>query len=414
MSKTIPDWIYFDRHLKTTMLKALLLDLDNTLLHNDDRAFARAFLQSINAHFRATCGYDDMASALRQSIRALSGARDGITTNAALIRQILTDRTPLSPSQIDTALASFFQDSYPALQPCVKPVPGAVELLKNLLASDEYAIVIATNPLYPVNAIKQRMAWAGLPADSDRYALITGTETMHYSKPDPAYYAEILAQVGIEPDEALMIGDSNRNDIQPAQTVGIHTWALQPDDPDADFHGSLADFAQHINDPAWRKARHARALSPDMILPQYRGNIGALFSLLSDVQTNFWHKRPDPEEWSIVQVLCHLVESEHTEQRPRLQQILAQDNPFITAPHPPGPDIPVCSEDGYQVAYEFVRVRQQTINFLDNLQKTDWQRPARHSIFGITSLLEMAHFTAQHDRLHLNQLCQTIGRCYAD
>jgi hypothetical protein len=25
--------------------------------------------------------------------------------------------------------------------------------------------------------------------------------------------------------------------------------------------------------------------------------------------------------------------------------------------------------------------------------------------------LEMAHFTAQHDRLHLNQICQTLGKC---
>ena len=59
----------------------------------------------------------------------------------------------------------------------------------------------------------------------------------------------------------------------------------------------------------------------------------------------------------------------------------------------------------------FRQARERTIALLAGLRPDQWNRPARHSIFGLTNLLEMAHFTAQHDRLHITQLCQTLGKC---
>ena len=59
----------------------------------------------------------------------------------------------------------------------------------------------------------------------------------------------------------------------------------------------------------------------------------------------------------------------------------------------------------------FAEERQQTVAFLNDLPPEAWTRPARHSIFGPTTLLEMANFTATHDRLHIQQICQTLGRC---
>jgi hypothetical protein len=112
-------------------------------------------------------------------------------------------------------------------------------------------------------------------------------------------------------------------------------------------------------------------------------------------------------------VVCHLAESEWKVQRPRLERIRAEDNPFIAAPKsPPGPrEAGACEEDGRAAAINFVHERLKTIAFLSELKADEWKRPARHSIFGPTTLLEMAHFTAQHDRLHINQLCQTLGHC---
>ncbi|HML24865.1 MAG TPA: DinB family protein, partial [Aggregatilinea sp.] len=78
---------------------------------------------------------------------------------------------------------------------------------------------------------------------------------------------------------------------------------------------------------------------------------------------------------------------------------------------PPGPATRTCPPNGWPVALAFAAERQITLDFLAALPADAWDRPARHSIFGPTTLLEMANFTAQHDRLHLTQLCQTVQKC---
>lgn len=377
------------------MIKAVLLDLDNTLLKNPDMEFAIAFLDLFERHF-AAAGIDDAAKNFRSAIKVMSSQQEGNKTNRQVTLELLCDDI----DHADATLDSFYDEAFPKLKQCVAPVMGAVDLIHSLREKN-YAVVIATNPIYPESAIRQRMTWAGLPLDEGLYSLITSADNMHFSKPDPAYYAEILGRVGIEPDEALMVGDGLRNDIHPAKQVGLHTFHTGDE--------GLSAFTKVIDDVL--NATYAVELCPEMIEPQFRGNIGALYGFIDTVQEHFWHQRPNPEEWSIIQILCHLIDSEEANERKRLLKILQENNPFITQPEPPGPDIEACAETGDVVLADFMATRQKTIQLIETFSEDDWQRKARHSIFGLTTMLEMAYFTAQHDRLHLNQLCQTIGRC---
>lgn len=377
------------------MIKAILLDLDNTLLQNPDIQFAQAMLAAFEQHF-AEAGIADAALNLRRAIKAMSRQQRGTVRNRELLIDFLGD----DKTQVVEVFNRFYVEVYPTLRNCIQAVEGANDIIF-ALRDMGFELVIATNPIYPETAVKQRMEWAGLPIGDDLYSLITSADNMHFAKPDMAYYAEILGRLGIEPDEAVMIGDSQRNDIIPAKSLGIH--AVHIDEV------PLSRFLEYVT--LLSKDAPSLHLTPEMLEPQFRGNLGAMFGLLANVEDNFWHQRPDPKEWSIVQILCHLLDSEDTIERPRLERILQEENPFITQPKPPGPDIEVCADEGYSVAYKFVETRQKTIEFIKTLSSDDWKRPARHSIFGLTTMLEMTYFTAQHDRLHLKQLCQTIGRC---
>ncbi|MGB7338097.1 MAG: HAD-IA family hydrolase [Phototrophicaceae bacterium] len=378
------------------MIKAVLLDLDNTLLLNPDREFAQAFMAIFERHFQSA-GFVDSSQKLRKAIQKMSDYQAGNRSNYQTLVDTLSDGVR---SDTEAILERFYDEVFPQLKPCITPVAGAAKLIYRLREMG-VAIVIATNPIYPERAIRQRMEWAQLPNDDDFYSLITSADNMHFAKPDPAYYAEILGRVGIEPDEAIMVGDSMRNDILPAQQVGLQTCYIG--------ENGLGHFSDEMN--RYFGQSLALDLRPEMIEPQLRGNIGAVYGFVDTVQDHYWHQRPDPKEWSIIQILCHLVTNEEDHQRRRLLTILQNDNPFITQPQAPGPDIVDCADTGLEIAEAFMRTRQETIALVRNLSSDDWQRPARHSIFGLTTLLEMAYFTAQHDRLHLNQLCQTIGRC---
>jgi hypothetical protein len=179
-----------------------------------------------------------------------------------------------------------------------------------------------------------------------------------------------------------------------------------------DGSGTLADFARLV-DEGWLSIPRARPRTVGQVTPRMLGNVAALYGLVDTTKDEYWTMRPDPNEWSPLELVCHLRDSERTIQRPRLERIAAGDNPFISEPTPgprPG-ERDLSREDGHAALRAFWDERCQTLEFLTTLKPEQWQAPARHSVFGPTTLLEMAHFTARHDHLHINQLCQTLGRC---
>ncbi len=385
------------------MIKAVLLDMDNTLLHNPDAAFAGAFRQLFDDFFRAEYGINGSIDALRAGFSHIGRDLVNCPSNWQALVNCLAHWLPLSHDDAELALRRFYGEVYGELQPLIAPVAGAADLIESLLEQG-LLVAVATNPLYPESAIIQRLRWAGLDGLVDEFAIITHSENMHFAKPQPEYMAEVVARVGIEPDEALMVGDSAVNDIQSALAIGCQTWHLPAD-------GSLADLAQHSQRAAWRERYQPAALQPAMIAPQYRGNLGALRGLLAESKPSQWQARPDPEEWSILQIVCHLWTTETAVHQARLQRILAEDDPFLATLPPPGPHVPPCHADANAVWQRFNQDRRATLKLLENVTQAQWQRPARHSIFGLTTMLEMAYFTAQHDRLHITQLCQTLGKC---
>lgn len=397
------------------MIKAILLDLDNTLLVNPDSVFAPAYLQLADQFFGRSWTAHRFSQAMLSAMHAMTGARDMRQSNLQITLEIIERAVERSRDEINEATAAFYRDAYPNLKTYTKPVPGAAQLVETILEKG-FALVIATNPIYPPEAIRQRLEWAGLPADFEAYAYVTHAGNMHFAKPDPAYYAEILARVSIEPDEAIMVGDRLDNDIRPARQIGLHTFhtanPAQSAEPSSSDRQTLQQFHALLTDATWLDSLTSSPLLPAGIAPQLRGNIGALFGMLEGIQPSYWTQHPDPNEWSILQIVCHLLESEETVQRPRLQRILSVDNPFLAeSRQPAGAEAIPCDEDGDRAAQAFVEARLRTIAFLDGLHPEAWERPARHSVFGPTTLLELAQFTAQHDRLHLRQLCQTLGNC---
>jgi FMN phosphatase YigB (HAD superfamily) len=115
-----------------------------------------------------------------------------------------------------------------------------------LLEKKNYRLVVATNPLFPLKAVEQRIQWAGL--SPTQFELITSFETMHSCKPNIAFYREVLDALGIEPQDALMVGNDAYEDLI-AGNLGIHTYLvtnclIQKDQTacEPDYEGSSSDF----------------------------------------------------------------------------------------------------------------------------------------------------------------------------
>ena len=382
------------------MIKAVLLDLDSSLL--DDQlavSYRRAFAERLEEE----TGMKGAEGVFQRAIEKLNGRRDMVSSNDEVMTASMAAEVNASVSAFQAKLRALYELSDGQPRGLASAAADARQLVEALLEQG-LAVAVVTDPIYREAAIVQALQWAGLGDFIESFAFVSSSEHMHFGKAEPAFYAELIARIGIEPDEALLAGGKRQNDNLPAETVGLHTWPLD----DASALGSLLEQVQFAG---WEHGYSGRPLREAMLMPQFLGNLGALFGLLSEVKAQQWHQKPDPDEWSIVQILCHLAETETAVHQKRLRTILKVENPFIRALPPPGPDVPICSDRGQDVAEEFRKKRLSTLALIADLAPEDWQRPARHSIFGLTNLLEMAYFTAQHDRLHISQLCQTLGKC---
>jgi hypothetical protein len=276
--------------------------------------------------------------------------------------------------------------------------PSLANKLLTRLKTHGIALTVHTSEATSAQNLAQELANASIEAEGLFFAT---AEVLHFPPSEPAHYAEIVARVGVEPDEMLVAVADDRTACSVGLVCGITLQELQEQ-----LEAHPTNWRTHFTPPP---------LAPSMLIHEWLGNLGALNGMIAETRPSTWHQHPVDGEWSIVQILSHLVYAEAETHRPRLLRIAQEENPFIIAPKPPPHTLEPLHEDALVILEAFEAERKQTIALVQAWLQTQpqafWLRKARHSIFGITNLLEMAHFTAQHDRLHINQLCQTIGRC---
>ena len=111
-------------------------------------------------------------------------------------------------------------------------------------------VILATNPLFPMAGQVTRLSWLGLkPEDFD---LVTCYSTDRFCKPNPAYFTDICARMGLEPGRCLMIGNDDREDMVTAQAAGIPGYLVtdcripMADKPWQGPQGTFADMLEML------------------------------------------------------------------------------------------------------------------------------------------------------------------------
>jgi len=202
------------------MLKAILFDLDDTLLGNSMDSFIPAYFQALAQHMSHLIQPDRLIAALMRST-AVAMANDGTgPTNEQAFAAAFYPELGHEPDELIPHFERFYAQEFPKLRSLTCRIPNSRSLVEWAFEQG-LQVAIATNPLFPRVAVEERLGWAGVPLTEFNYALVTTYENMHATKPHPSYYREILAVLGREPAESLMVGDNWEHDILPATSVGI-------------------------------------------------------------------------------------------------------------------------------------------------------------------------------------------------
>ena len=85
-------------------------------------------------------------------------------------------------------------------------------------------VIVATLPIFPFEAQKQRLSWIGLTHDD--FDLVTDFTTSCYSKPSVKYYLEILDRFSLKSNRCLMVGNDVSDDIIPSLKAGMQSYLV--------------------------------------------------------------------------------------------------------------------------------------------------------------------------------------------
>ena len=228
------------------MPKTLLFDMDGTLIDDSMDIFLPPYFAALTKKLAGVVAPDKLIAQLRASTEVMMKNNDPARTNADVFAADFFPKIGAPREQLMPLLEDFYAREYADLRAFVKPVEAARRVIARAFER-RHPVVIATAPLFPRDALVQRLQWGGL-ADFP-YALITDYETMHASKPNPAYYREIAARLGCKPGDCVMIGNEAQMDIVPAHRAGMKTFWITdvgefPTDVPADWRGTLEDFEE--------------------------------------------------------------------------------------------------------------------------------------------------------------------------
>ncbi len=142
-----------------------------------------------------------------------------------LITMCLTDHgVPIRPStvmRVRRAMAIPIDGAF-------KPLPGANELLQSIRALGLRCVIASNTYWRDAQSYWDDFEDLGMAPYID--AVVTSVDAGHL-KPHPAVFELAVRAAGVPAEQCVVIGNRERNDIDPAVAMGMRSILVHPDDP---------------------------------------------------------------------------------------------------------------------------------------------------------------------------------------
>ena len=223
----------------------VLFDLDGTLLPFRQEDFVHDYFGRL-VRKAMPLGFDK--DTLVKAVWAGTGAmveNDGSKSNCQAFWEVFTHLTGRDREELEPVFLEFYQKEFDQVREVLQGPVDRSGLIRELRRRG-CGLILATNPLFPPEAVETRLRWAGrTSADFDH---ITTYDNSCHCKPNPDYFRDILADTGRRAEQCVMVGNNAREDMV-AGNLGMAVYLVtdHPEDcTDADLarypHGSFAEM----------------------------------------------------------------------------------------------------------------------------------------------------------------------------
>ena len=227
-------------------MKAILFDLDGTLLPMDMERFMHIYFQQLGAVvIPLGVSKDKFADAVWAGTKVMM-KNNGDKLNVDVFWDSFTAITGVDRHIAEPACDAFYSEGFHAARIATGENPLAAEAVR-IARQKADKVVLATNPLFPMQGQRTRMGWLGLKEED--FDLVTCYSTDRFCKPNPAYFEDVCRRIGVEPQDCLMIGNDEREDMLCASSLGIDCYLVTDcriPCPDHPWQGKKGTFAEMV------------------------------------------------------------------------------------------------------------------------------------------------------------------------
>ncbi len=210
-------------YLVIELKKLIMTDLDCTLLPMDQDLYIQRYVSEIAKLFNEN-GYDGKAIA-KATMKASTWMlkNDGSRTNKDAFEEAFKAIIKEDADKIIEIFEQVYSDRYEVIKSVTQENPYAKEIV-SLMREKAKFVVVATQPMFPIEAVRRRLSWIGLTEQMFDY--ITVYDNSSFSKPSVGYYKEIMDRFGVSNKETLMIGNDVNEDILPCKALMVDTFLV--------------------------------------------------------------------------------------------------------------------------------------------------------------------------------------------
>lgn len=206
-------------------IKAVLFDLDGTLLPMDQDTFIKAYLGGM-AKKLAPHGYnpDELVKAVYAGMKAMT-TNDGSKTNEVAFWNAFTSILGEKVKEDLPIFDDFYRNEFQDVKNICGFLPEAATTVRKLKEMG-YRVALATTPMFPSIATESRIRWAGM--EPEDFEIFTTYENYHFCKPNLGYYKEVIEKLGVKAEECLMVGNDVGEDMV-TEELGMKVFLMPAD-----------------------------------------------------------------------------------------------------------------------------------------------------------------------------------------
>ena len=201
-------------------MKAVLFDLDGTLLPMNEDNFLRGYFGFLYKHM-APLGFekDSFVKAVWYGTDAMRKNDGEITCKEAFWNAFGALYPDKNIDKICEEFNKFYSTEFENTKAFCEPAyDGAQQIIDEIKSKVDKVIVVA-NPVFPKHAMETRIRFAGIDPKSFDY--ITSYEESHFAKPNKNFIKEILDKFNISPNDVVYFGNSEKEDGRAARELNL-------------------------------------------------------------------------------------------------------------------------------------------------------------------------------------------------